>query len=77
MPLPRCVVPTPPPVGKLLLTRAEVAFLLGVCVRKVDSLVSAGAIPSLQLPHCSKRQFNRKVIERWIETGCPKPRGKA
>jgi len=55
---------------KLLLSAIEIASALGISRSKVFAMLSAGQLPpSIKLGN--SRRWSRKVIERWVELGCP------
>lgn len=50
-----------------LLTKADVAELLGVKARTIDEWVQKGKIPSLKVGRATR--FRRAEIEAWLEQG--------
>ncbi|MCI0457832.1 MAG: helix-turn-helix domain-containing protein [Gemmataceae bacterium] len=58
------------PDGTATLTTSQAAQLLQVDVRTVERRVAAGQIPG-SFRFGGARRFIRKVVERWIEQGCP------
>lgn len=66
--------PIAPPGERLVLSRAEAAFILGVSVPTLDRMVTSRVIPTLRMPGRSRRQFDRRALERWLANGCPRPR---
>lgn len=58
-------------VEPLLLTKAEVAELLGVCERSVKRLLQRGVLTRLPvgLDRCTR--IERAEVERWVREGCP------
>jgi excisionase family DNA binding protein len=56
----------------LLVDLAELAVLLKISARTAKRMAAAGELPGLVRLGRLVR-FDRRVIERWIADGCPKP----
>ncbi|MEW6744791.1 MAG: helix-turn-helix domain-containing protein [Planctomycetota bacterium] len=60
----------------LLISARELAELLGVSLRTIWRLESAGKLPESVYLGSSKR-WSRQAIEEWIRDGCPARRRSA
>lgn len=60
----RCEQPKIPVVGKLLLTQAEAAGLLGTSVRSVRALCAGGKLPTRRLYVGAHPRIPRAAVER-------------
>ena len=51
----------------MLLTKQQLAELLGVSVRSVDRMVAAGTAPTVTLLPNGRRRWRRGDVRRWLE----------
>jgi excisionase family DNA binding protein len=60
----------------LLLSLQQAAVLLGTSERTLKRACAEQALPpgAVVRPFGKRRLFNRAVLERWVEQGCPRPR---
>jgi excisionase family DNA binding protein len=63
---------TVPAVLPLLLTREQVAALLGLSARTVKRMTAEGAIPGVRRPYGRAVRYSRVEIEAWVARGCPR-----
>ena len=57
-----------------LLNRIEVAALLRVSPRTIDTMVASDAIPSFKVG--GSRRFRRDEVLAWLDAGCPDSNGR-
>jgi excisionase family DNA binding protein len=57
----------------LLLTRAQVAELLGLSEPTIKRMTAQGAIPGVCRPFGPRLvRYCRRTIEAWVDNGCPR-----
>ena len=61
-----------PGILRLVLWKFDVARLLGVTVRSVDRMISAGDMPSPEIHIRGRRAWKAKTIQEWVDAGCPR-----
>lgn len=63
------LAPCTPAAPPELLNRIEVATLLRLSPRTIDTLVASDAIPSFKVG--GSRRFRRDEVLAWLDAGCP------
>jgi excisionase family DNA binding protein len=65
-------------VEPLLWELPVAAEALAVSTRTLKRMAAAGELPEGAVVRLARRRlFNRRVLERWVETGCPRPARKS
>jgi excisionase family DNA binding protein len=61
----------------LLLTLQQAAVMLSISERTLKRAAAENALPAgaVVRPFGKRRLFNRRVLEAWIASGCPRVRG--
>jgi excisionase family DNA binding protein len=68
------LAPSTPVAPPELLNRIEVATLLRLSPRTIDTLVASDAIPSFKVG--GSRRFRRDEVLAWMDAGCPNADGR-
>jgi excisionase family DNA binding protein len=68
------LAPSTPVAPPELLNRIEVATLLRLSPRTIDTMVASDAIPSFKVG--GSRRFRRDEVLAWLDAGCPDSNGR-
>lgn len=62
--------------ASLLVTREELARMLGLSARTIKRMTSANSMPGIVRPFGRTVRYCRQTIEQWVRDGCPPARNK-